>query len=677
MISYQPKLYCAPKDSNCLPDSWQREVARHPSNDFVVSRDLDGKVASKYGDLRWIWTTYTADNSVLIFDFNNIFDFKPTKFQFDLIDEVKFVFFLLIWIRGGEPLSDGSLTHYLRLLKRLARIASSHEVPIAHLLSDGTLLRGVFLLLPLDLCKWLVALLGHLSSIGPHHVGYEVVGMGRLGKELKRIEDYRAGIKQHPPIPTRIYDHLLRSLSRELDEFLAVKENLLELAEELVLAKYARRKAGPNSTSPQSSSVSILDLDFAQVLQDRGLAGYFERRFLSSDIRSVSKALSEIQRSCALTIVALSGMRWGECRLLETDCGDIEESDGMRCHIIRGFTTKLNGGQKAPARWVTSAEGHRAIAICSDIAKFILRVAGQTSDEYQGVQRIPLLISTAYLELAGKKKPRSKANTVQPNQMAFVFFPNLRKRILLNIDNDDLEELEFIDPFRAWRAEARFKVGEPWPLTPHQLRRSLALYASRSGLVSMQSLRRQLQHLTEVMSRYYARGSSFAKDFIGKDSKHFGREYQSAQPISSGLSYLKNAVFSGSQLFGAHGTWIDRRFSPQASDGILPDRAETLALFKSGQMAYVETALGGCMSLSECNKRLLGSVTACIACDSLAGRREKLVRVIRRQEVFVSQLPEGSVERRTEALELEVLTDTLSRLDSRKGGTKGEAVRIY
>ena len=104
---------------------------------------------------------------------------------------------------------------------------------------------------------------------------------------------------------------------------------------------------------------------------------------------------------------------------------------------------------------------------------------------------------------------------------------------------------EQIDPHRAWRSEPRFQLGVPWTLTSHQLRRSLALYAQRSGLVSLPSLRRQLQHITEEMSRYYARGSAFANNIIGDNKHHFGHDWQDAQPVSAVDELSKERAVDG------------------------------------------------------------------------------------------------------------------------------------
>ncbi len=47
------------------------------------------------------------------------------------------------------------------------------------------------------------------------------------------------------------------------------------------------------------------------------------------------------------------------------------------------------------------------------------------------------------------------------------------------------------------------EVGKPWPLTFHQYRRSLSVYAHRSGMVSLPALNGQLQHITDEMRAYF------------------------------------------------------------------------------------------------------------------------------------------------------------------------------
>ncbi|ALX12002.1 hypothetical protein P350_10840 [Burkholderia cepacia JBK9] len=249
----------------------------------------------------------------------------------------------------------------------------------------------------------------------------------------------------------------------------------------------------------------------------------------------------------------------------------------------------------------------------------------------------------------------------------------MHSRLTSCIEEEDICELEQIDPHRAWRSEPEFQVGVDWNISGHQLRRSLALYAQRSGLVSLPSLKRQLHHITEEMSRYYARGSAFAKDFIGDDDDHFGLEWQDTQAESAGLSYILKVLLSEEILIGGHANWVQQRM--RGPDGILlTDRTKTIKMFRKGQMAYRETLLGGCVSVEECDKVAIHWLnTDCLTtdCKNLVCSLPKLDRTIAAQKKFIAGLDPDSVEYRTEMVDLRVLVAARKKgLEQRARGAR-------
>jgi hypothetical protein len=245
-------------------------------------------------------------------------------------------------------------------------------------------------------------------------------------------------------------------------------------------------------------------------------------------------------------------------------------------------------------------------------------------------------------------------------------FPGLSLLLQPTIEEADLRELEQIDPHRAWRSEEQFTLGIPWTLTSHQLRRSLALYAQRSGLVSLPSLRRQLQHVTEEMSRYYARGSACAKNLIGDYKHHFGREWQEAQPVSAAMSYLYNVLLTDEVLFGAHGNWVENRFRG-ADHTVIVDREATLRRFKKGELAYRETSLGGCASTQTCDKLPIGwlNIECVKGCRNFVGRLPKLEQTISAQTKLIQSLDPTSAEFRIERDDLDVLVKARDKVRQR------------
>jgi len=377
---------------------------------------------------------------------------------------------------------------------------------------------------------------------------------------------------------------------------------------------------------------------------------YFGKRNKPITVESLSSIIGNVQYLLKLIILSFTGMRDNEGSSLPYNCLRTVVADGKKHYVIEGTTTKFNNGLEKKARWVTNQQGADAIVAAQAIACSIYKVFGidpsAADDE-------PLFVSVRYLRMAGTPLVPDGAKFIQ----AGFDKKNLPEECFDAIEENDLQELEHIDPHRAWRSEECFQIGKRWHFTNHQLRRSLALYAQRSGLVSLPSLRRQLQHITEEMSRYYSRGSSYARNFIGEDKDHFAHEWRAAQPESAGLSYILNVLLTDDDLFGGHATWAQHRL--KSPDGvILIDRELTLKRFKKGELAYRETLIGGCTNTQSCSKVALKWLhTDCLTdnCKNLVCSLPKLERVIAAQQCLVEAIDKESAEYSVEKEDLAIL----------------------
>ena len=64
---------------------------------------------------------------------------------------------------------------------------------------------------------------------------------------------------------------------------------------------------------------------------------------------------------------------------------------------------------------------------------------------------------------------------------------NLLKNI--EIRQEDINELERFNPLINWEEEYDIEVGNKWLFRPHQFRRSLVVYAIRSGMIQLAVLK--------------------------------------------------------------------------------------------------------------------------------------------------------------------------------------------
>lgn len=653
--------------SSYAPDSFDDVSGAWPEDDFVVSRHRDGSVASRFGDLKWDRTAYDPDGRQRWLYFPFYDEVSPSERQMKLNGESRWLLFLMLTRHFHNEASYSTLDNLVGTLRTLAAFCEERSLGFSELLADENCL--VQLLdggLTGSNIINLRQLINVLLKLGEKQTGYRVPGNNLINLLKSRIESFKETSKQHPPIPTRIYSFILAALSNELDGFERVAPRYLSLLRVCVANPLmGKSKSGQWATKKRMGLDSNEELpSFPALLERYELTSYFNERGLGLDRKGLVSGLVDIQMAAKLLIQAYSGMRSEEAQYLPYNCLESVVSSGIQHFVVHGRTTKLSHGRAKRVRWVTSREGHKAIRVAQLIADVIYEM---NEVDLKGIASygdgFPLFLSMRYLPSAQGRPVAAADSIYMPTVLNFPKFVSLRDRLATAITEDDLRELEQIDPHRAWSFEDNFRVGHPWVLTSHQLRRSLALYAQRSGLVSLPSLRRQLQHVTEEMSRYYARGSAFAKDFIGKDKKHFGHDWQDAQPVSAALSYMMNVLLSDEVLFGGHANWVDHR--QRGLDGVvIVDREVTLQRFKKGELAYRETFLGGCTNPDGCEQVAIKWLDVdCLAgCRNLVGRLPKLERVISAQAQLVERLEPASAEYRAEKADLVVLVETRERV---------------
>lgn len=358
-----------------------------------------------------------------------------------------------------------------------------------------------------------------------------------------------------------------------------------------------------------------------------------------------------------------SGARRQEILYLPYYCLKKIKRGGKTDYMLHGHTTKLNDGRIKAARWVTSVEASQAIHVAQKVASVIYRaIGGEPSENKLKEDEYPLFISTSHLPFVSAS-PGTAARRFGVMKEKREDLIELLTRLLPTVEEQDLRELEQIDPHRSWRSEPKYRLGKRWSLTDHQLRRSLALYASSSGLVTLPSLRRQLQHITEAMSRYYARGSQLSNSIIGSDKRHVGIEYQNAQSESQTLAYIANVLFSDERLFGGAGNFLERRNNANGAARVVDDRNKTLTRIRKGDLSYMETMVGGCTNIEPCEKKAMRSIISCLRCKDAVIKSTKLNLVIAAQKSLVESLGQTTVEYRTELDDLQHLQAAKARIE--------------
>lgn len=658
-LTYHPNIIMS--QSAIAPDTYIFNSNLIPDDNFVVSRDKDGNTVSVYGDASWDRTPYSSNgkSAWLRFPFWRLKSMD--SLQASIHKDAKWMMFIMMWYRTGIPLSQSVLQRHSLFLQFLAEYCYAKNISFVDFFNnikeiedfansnkDKTYLSNLSIFL------------SELRKIPLEFNKYNIASPKKFSFLKENISIRTQNLKQTVPLPTRIYSELIANINKEVEKYLNISDSVFTLISKYIASPFYGRS---NSVIQKHNFKNPDDKvekqpSFLEILSEHGLEEYFKRNELALKTPGLSYLISNIQFLLKLQIHIFTGMRDSEVDNLPYDCLEKKVANGISHYLVKGYTTKFNNGLRKEVYWVTSKEGYNAIKMAQKIADLIyanLQISDKSQDK-------PLFVSTAYLPFNTKKINHT---IITPSDFRTNRYSALLKKISPIIEEQDIVELENIDLHRAWRSEKDYQIGKNWSIRTHQLRRSLALYAQRTGIVSLPSLRRQLKHITDEMSTYYAKGSSYAQNLISQEKDHFGKEWQESQPVSSALSYIANVLLSEDQLAGGHGNWVEHRLKNNKNTFIIESREETIKRFKKGEMAYKETLLGGCTKIGACDQPALNWLdTDCLTkgCKNMVCNISKLEKIITAQEKLVNNLNEETLEYRTEKADLDILKSAKNKL---------------
>lgn len=649
----------------CKPDNALYQYGK-PAPGFVLCRDGTGTATAVYADAVWDFNPYrlSAKKIGKIY-FDTVFDEGGAE-QKALIEEAKYLLYCLIYFAGGGRLGKLSVTTLYQYWVVL-RIAMQFCLEQKQRPLVGTLSLQQLLTVPVYLAAFirektfdhgvLSGILQGLARAGSARLGYAVVNPNSF--YLKR-----PGSNQHPVIPTRIYlniinftgdllDHIRQGVGR-FEDFIAC------FADEHYGVAHSRQKTrglgGKAHWRP----------DMTQALKDHGLNLVFSGEFECSHKRNLQRVLLNMQYVAKTVIHLYTGMRDQEVLRMPYHCLSDQvvrqavvdeqgvERDKSQAVSVLSTTTKLTGYKKEGA-WFAPSEVIKAVEVAQAICRGLARLYQIELDD-----RCPLFLNPSVLSFT-----RNNAEVGVTNFEARKKVKSVLRTLL--IQAEDLQELTQSDPSRDFYNDPEFAVGQPWPLSSHQFRRSLAFYGSSSGFVSLPVLRTQYKHMTIEMSRYYANHYGNLRTIFGyydvnkKDfvlpSNHFAFEYQMAMPMSVANQLIADLLLSEEPLFGGTGSYMEKQKERvKAGEIQIEDvREDTRKRVKNGAISYRQTLLGGCTKVSRCDSFMLGDYTECLSCEGAIIKPLKLNAAIEDATNELSQYVEGSGEYQIVAGDIERL----------------------
>ncbi|RZF28227.1 hypothetical protein EVC45_18070 [Paraburkholderia sp. UYCP14C] len=471
-----------------------------------MSYDTTGNVVSRFGDLSWDLSSMSTDGtSVKTLHFYAAEGASASGLKSLIREQHK----ALVWLHmeAGKTRAWTTLLSTNLALTAWCEKAANREMDLYTLLTSAEWLTEgsrEMNTLYVDLTS---AVLKTLWRHRQQLRAPEDVQLQKLRRVLNKEARSRPETRQTPLIPSRVYCAILAALGDRM--------SLIEHELDSLLSAYARDRA-VSRNAPENLTLRERNTFRAETLADavermKGL-GYEPAPRVGVD-KFIARRITEHQLALMLVVAAYSGMRVGEVSILPFDDVLVEFDHMGSTHFeLQGYTHKLHNGVKRPTTWITSHQGAHAVRLAQRIASVI----------QQGQGLLPKAGQRALLFPSTVNPYRSMSDTAVQRGLT-----SLRKVLCPVIEQPDIDELDRLEMARGW-ARDDIVVGQRWPLAFHQLRRSLAVYAHRSGMVSLPALKAQLQHITQEMTAYYADGFSRAVNLVF-DKMHFSYEWQAAK----------------------------------------------------------------------------------------------------------------------------------------------------
>lgn len=645
----------------------------NPAPNFVLCRDERGNASAVYGESAWDFNPYRLSaKKINRIRFDTVFDVNEQSEQ-ALIEEAKHLLYCLIYFAGGGrlgKLSVSTLNQYWMVLRLAMQFCNEQkQKPMVGVLSLQQLFTvSVYLAAFISQSsfdkKVLAGILQSLARVGEARLGYISLNPASFDRE-------RPDSKQHPVIPTRIYLNLINLTGDLLDQLYAGVGRF-----ESFIVCFADEHYGINHLDQKCRGLggkAHWRPEMGQAIKNHSLSSVFAGEFECSRKRNLQRILIKMQYVVKTVIHLYTGMRDQEVMRMPYRCLSDQvvrpktvdergiERDKPQSVSVLSTTTKFTGYKKdgvwfAPGAVVKAVEV--AQAICRGLAKLYKIELDACCPLFLNPSIVGYSRCSAEVGVTSFSSRTTEGSALHG----------------LSIQAEDLQELAQSDPSRDFYNEPAFAVGQPWPLTSHQFRRSLAFYGSSSGFLSLPTLRAQFKHMTNEMARYYGNHYDNLRTVFGyyddekKDfvlpSNHFAFEYQMAMPMSVANQLIADLLFDEEPLFGGTGSYMEKQKERFQSGEIRIEdvRADTEQRVKSGAISYRPTLLGGCTKAGRCDSFLLGDYSECLSCEGAIIKPDKLNAAIEDATDELCSYAEGSGEYQIVKGDIERLTAFKARL---------------
>ncbi|UJF18591.1 hypothetical protein L0B53_16495 [Vibrio sp. SS-MA-C1-2] len=208
--------------------------------------------------------------------------------------------------------------------------------------------------------------------------------------------------------------------------------------------------------------------------------------------REFQRYLGQLITASYIVCGGFSGMRDSELDKLTPNSYYKDHFEGRDYHMLQSHTFKL--GEKRET-WVTASSSKTAIELMTALTGRWRKEASYPDKKYT---------NTLWVNQIGRSTPPKIINDWNERLQRFC------KQFNFTVTQEDYQECLDSNPNSQEKIKKFVKIGEPWHLTSHQFRRTLAFYCIKNRFGTAIALKQQFKHLYVSMTEWYTNGGKLA-----------------------------------------------------------------------------------------------------------------------------------------------------------------------
>ena len=223
------------------------------------------------------------------------------------------------------------------------------------------------------------------------------------------------------------------------------------------------------------------------------------------NVKLTGEELAAIQVACLIVVLAFSGARISEAVSFNKDSyKERVGSNGNTIAVLSGFTTKGNNGRPKLVTWQSHPIAQCALELAEDMTvsirmRYIRKIQEKTaSGDYDAIvgEKKFQQVKSAFIALNLSLQKDIYVATHMERKIQ-----SQARKWSIRATQVDVDEFDLLNPFR----EGTLKLGGFLPrLSPHDFRRTFAVFFKRYNFGSEAGIQFQFKHNNINMSKYYA-----------------------------------------------------------------------------------------------------------------------------------------------------------------------------